>query len=1074
MQSTIAPARAQHRRRQTAFERNLLPAFARWLVRQIEHHRPDYLIPAETKGARLLETVIAYARDVLGTPIDVPVLYATALAYLDSAVLARSRVLIFDDTVKTGLNLQRNRLRAERFGARHVVAIACIGHATEDGTKPPVPCWRLADDDRYRDYVWQLTELVAARGLPPEVDHHVFALKLPERLPAAWESLKRELGRYGTLSIDAPVASPEDIVGATLHFPRLPGTTTYPTSGPVHDEGVSKVRLFVDGSTGRVYVVPVSFPALDLPPSMGDVRVLDDALSWVRRWAQHEGSVGELLLAQARTPDPELLLRALSTTAELDLVCGLARVLSNLFGCTDVGLTLERELFLRLYGESAGEQIAAHMEREIAAALTDAAPEAMPGEESEPALVLDVEVIETTKRIAIGLKELYAQRTAEPDHDPIERVGRSLSEIAEALGLVDRLLVSRCLDYGLAMTTLVPYVDASPRDDGSMQLRRRYRVSESAKHLGDYEDKDDIERQMSEETVALVAYYLREHSDRFAGAAVPLDLVGQLTAILRPLALEKFGIPIRVAFSGSRPVIVLHDGPPPATVATFVSSLFRHDPAGIVPTARFEDRYQANRLLLDTRECMIELETWLDRLTTIIDAEISAQETDAMLLSWAMCTDRRLGLTHVRATLELALDELVRPLNVLLRGEPNDPIRGARERADRQLATAREQLDRLSTGCALRTRLVEAKPSKQERRLSESFVAPTDTAIYTVPLVLIEGIDAVGLLVERLETVSTRLDAEARLGEADHAALRVVRSACARLARTLTSMGEAEDDVAAPALPARQAIVALAEALLHLTRMLRAFSRASVGAYLDDGGAVRRARSAHGEQTALYADLSGSFEHAVAHEIDVDYEWKNSGLNVVSQWGKAFGGTHHQDRQGDAIWLGFESPGDAAAIGAAAVQQHFRVFRSTAAAELTWGAYVVVNHDPLQLADGGNAIGVCLDRAAKLADRRKHDANIVEQVLLTPEAVSRCSPPLQELMSRLEPVELAPVDHPHARFIPSALDVDAVMRSWCERVRSAAAAALADLRFAIGAADACDETPIALGDAADGAEAESA
>jgi hypothetical protein len=202
----------------------------------------------------------------------------------------------------------------------------------------------------------------------------------------------------------------------------------------------------------------------------------------------------------------------------------------------------------------------------------------------------------------------------------------------------------------------------------------------------------------------------------------------------------------------------------------------------------------------------------------------------------------------------------------------------------------------------------------------------------------------------------------------------------------------------------------------------------------------------------------------------VDYEWKNTGLNVVGQWGKAFGGSHHQDRRGDAIWLGFRNAGDPAVICAAAVQQHMRVFRSVALPQLTWGLYIVVNHDPFQSGDGGNAIGLCLDRAAKLVDEHKQDMGITERVLLTPEAVTLCSPPLQELMVELDPVQLAPLDDQRVHFVPSTVDIDAVMASWCERV-SAAAASLVDAR---PVPQAEDETTIALSDAADAAEADSA
>ena len=46
----------------TAFERTLLPGFAAWAIEQIARWEPDYIVPAETKGARVLDAALTYAR----------------------------------------------------------------------------------------------------------------------------------------------------------------------------------------------------------------------------------------------------------------------------------------------------------------------------------------------------------------------------------------------------------------------------------------------------------------------------------------------------------------------------------------------------------------------------------------------------------------------------------------------------------------------------------------------------------------------------------------------------------------------------------------------------------------------------------------------------------------------------------------------------------------------------------------------------------------------------------------------------------------------------------------------------
>jgi adenine/guanine phosphoribosyltransferase-like PRPP-binding protein len=110
----------------TAFERRLLPALAGWFLERVRDSSPDYLIPVETKGARLLEAVLIYARDRLGSAIDVPVIYSTALPYLPPGALQNARVMIVDDAWRTGNNLQRHRRKIEEFGASAVDTVVCV------------------------------------------------------------------------------------------------------------------------------------------------------------------------------------------------------------------------------------------------------------------------------------------------------------------------------------------------------------------------------------------------------------------------------------------------------------------------------------------------------------------------------------------------------------------------------------------------------------------------------------------------------------------------------------------------------------------------------------------------------------------------------------------------------------------------------------------------------------------------------------------------------------------------------------------------------------------------------------
>jgi adenine/guanine phosphoribosyltransferase-like PRPP-binding protein len=1038
-------------RPRTAFDRNVLPGFARWLVGKIEEVRPDYLVPAETKGARVLEAVIAYARDELGTPIEVPVLYRTALAYMDEDALKGSVLMIVDDAVRSGNNLAVHREHVESCGARAVHAVVCIGLAAEGAEPPPAECYRLVDDpDLYREYVWQLTELIVARGLPPEVDHHVFELRLPGRLPAVWDEIQEVLSRYGDLSLDAPADSPDRLAGLTLHYPRLPGHADYPEDGPVRCGGPDKVRLFPDVATDRVYVVPVSFPALDLPASAAAEATPEEALEWLRRWSgRANAGVGAAIVEEARRLAPETLFRTLSAYAEVDLVRGLARALAAALPDGELSLTTDRNLFHRLYGRAAGERIAERIDEEVAAALAQPPTDAPP--EARPVLPLDTDVEDGTRAVAERLKALYEERRTQLGHAPVERVGLSLAEITAGLG-GNRLLASRCMDYGLAMTTLVPYVDSIARPDGTTSVERRYRVAEANRDEEPYEDIDAVDQEVSEEVVALIAWHVRHRCPRFADAPVPAAMVRALVAILRPFVLESHRIALRVRPGEPEPILTLRDGVRPVTLDQVTSPYFELDEQGVTPTDRFTELWDDGaRLRIDRRDLTQLIEAPLDLLIPPLQTDAPTPRLLQMLESWALVTDERLGLTHVQHALGSALDAAERPLRAIIRGPSGtrSPAPTATTGAG-FVSVARERLAALSSGWlqALHARLSTA--SRREQLLGASVPAPwDDEPVYELPGALIELVSAVAGLSERLDlaAASAAPPADADLARDAGRVAAVTVAGCLSIERALTSMS---DEI--PAAPdvgdGYDALVAAAERLLVVIARLRAFTAAVAGVYRGRTGVLTQPARAHRRRAAvLFADLAKSYEHALRNDRSQNARWKNDGLGLVAQWGRAFGGTEGRDRQGDDVWLEFERVGDPAVLCAAAVQMHTSALRSTGVADMWWGLRLAVDVGELTPGDGGNTIGERLDRAAKLA-KALDDEPSIERTLVTFEAAELCSPALREppLAGRLgKGVRIASAQGEGAELEPQVVDAGRTILALAARGRAAAARVAASI-----------------------------
>jgi hypothetical protein len=1022
----------------TAFERNLLPGFARWFVDRLERLRPDYLIPAETKGARLLESVSEYARRELGAPIQVPILYRTALAYIDAETLRGSRVMVLDDAVRTGSSLARHCEHVERWGVEEVHEAICIGFVGDGHAHRAEDCYRLVEDpDLYRQYVWQLTELVRARGLPPEVDHHVFELRLPGPLPLVWGEVEAALGQWGALSVDAPAEDWGRLCGLTLHFPEFPGTIAFPTNGPVRNEGPNKIRLFPDQAGDVVYVVPVSFPSLDLEgaPQAGFPAAV--ARELLRGWTGREGSVGELLASLAEKRDPEAVFRMLSASAETELVCGLTNLLRAVFGSGKVAVDPQRDLFHRLYGTTVGELLAERiaMELQRADGLPASSPAAPPDAEPAIPLFLSSAVVENTRDVAEGLKDLYEKRRQSPDFQPRERVGRSLAEIAATLD-GDRLLASRCVDFGLAMTTLVPYVDESRLGEGCLRVERRYRVSEANRGYP-FEDMAAVYQGMGEELITYCSDYLAEHSVRFKGRNLPIAVATSLVAIMRPM-LEKLELPIGVEPGQPEPAIVLRSKPQAIGPREVESAFFVLEGADaqIVPSPYFRERCEANQLRIDRWDFTESIENFLDLMMPVLDG-LEEDKLGEVLGGWSMSSDRMLGLTHVQSAIEAALAAIEPPLTRMVRGQAHRRS----ERLSESIATiersARSALKVLDGDWATIAEQCWPRHTKRVASLLESGAPPADaSSLFEMPAALLDALGAATLLTTRLDQISARVWHGNELDD-DGKLVAAIGRAVAALRRSLASL-EGDDLLAKPLPQELPRVPDVAEQLLSLLGILGAFAAASVGSFRGPKGLrATYAGEDDRERCILFMDLAESFVHAIQHSPEENRKWKNLALGCAAQWGKAFGGVKPRDPEGDAIWLEFETV-SAAVLCGAAIQVHAHALRSTGVAQLQWGLRMAVDVGRIRNGEDGNAIGLALDRPATLAKKVK-DEDSIERVLVTPSAAERCPVTLrcEPLMSLLgEEVKLAEIDHEAALMEPWSVDCAATVASMAAHLRS--------------------------------------
>lgn|GEM_PF-4916945 len=1019
----------------TAFERNMLPGFAEWALEQIERWEPDYLVPAETKGARVLDAVLSYGRNELGARVPIPVVYGSALSYLPPQELRTARMMIVEDGVRTGSNLGRHRDLIAGHEVEEIEAIACIGCGADPERRTEVACFLHADPELYQRYVWQLTELVVARGLPPEVDHFLFELQLPGRLAVSYPQLASELSHYGMLTIDGPAWRADEIQSMTLHFPRLPGAEALP---PESGDGAFKVRFFPDPANERVFVVPISLPTLTMPGAKPGVPAARGyATEAITRELGHVPPISELLVERAFTLDPRTLFRAVSAGREVELMRGLADVLRDRLPGSS--LRAQGEVFERLFGAAVGSDVAVLVAEKVSEVLGGLAqaPEALPEAESEPPLFLDSDVETATEGIARELKSLYDVASEDPEHDPATRVGLAMSELAALLPGKDPLLASRCVDFGLALTTLVPYIDELPDADGVLRIQRCYRVSENNRGKDrSYLSLDSIRRKKSEEAVALICMRLQQTLPGYENQPIPTSLLSPIVSIMQTLVLAAKSISLKALPTPADGLdLILLDTVDPVRIGAEVSGDFVIDDGGsVAPTEGFEERYRRRLLRLDLDDCTEAIEENLDKIVSLLSG-LEQTEQGALLAGWAMATDRRLGLSHVRSSIQSALDSLRRPLNLIRTSEPHARSEGTAERTALALESARRKLEVLKSNWSepAERDAPKAGGRSRDRVLGSLGAAHKSPEIFEFAEAVCDMIGALGDVVERLDVVSAEEWPQDRERQGKEVASQL-RAGRVKAEHALCGLASQKTHVPGGKPQSEAEVEAVAEELLDLVEHLKAFAAAIAGVYCGPNTRIAPPNAGAARHAAILSlDLADSTARAEAVEPDRNKRWVNEGLNLAAQWTRVFGGYEFSDRKGDELIAEFES-GDRAALTGAVVLAHAAALRSTGLPTLSWSFHAGVDYGEIDDADGGNIIGSCVNRAAKLA---KAAPGGQSTVTVGEEGLRFCSPVL-----RSEPLSLPgeEVSIGERQMHPRHLDSTATITELSARIREAAAA----------------------------------
>jgi hypothetical protein len=1041
-QPKFAHASALRAAVQTPFERNVLPDFASWLGDLIGSTNPDVLMPVETKGARLVDAALAYMDEHLHLP-DIPVRLRRSLDYTAPEDLLDRRVLVVDDATHSGNTLNRYRKRIEDCcpGATPILA-ACFGALAPDGARrsrvrDTISCFREYLPDAYRENAWELTELVVARGLPPEVDHHM--LRVPARIPLAreWAAILDRLAPFGVIDDFGAVSADGLLYAATLHWPTFAPSELLVSDGPIRREGVVKVRLFADTLANELVIIPLAYLEVEVG-RRGSQPFLtpSEATTIFADWAgeTRAAGVGRLLLERAsRTARmSDVLYNAVCTTVEVKLIRETLAALHDVVGVND--MRFDERHFERLYGPS------------VAPALLSAITEAVNEEDSADSDIEPLRPHEPLQRVSDRcdcvvrhLKRGFERQNrgrSESDFEPYMLSFSELASAPECASAADPLTLSRCLDYALSIGSVVP-ATFHRADGNGMLLRRQYRTAEQTHEdeLG-FHDLESHREDIASETIAATTLYLSRRTETWRERGVPLDTLSNVVAVLRAAFTEMQQMAITVVPGVQAPEIVVlvsrYAGPDDEVRLRHVQSAhFQITADGeIEPTPAFVDLYSRGDLLIGRRRLLSQLEGYLGTLAPALD-EI---DVESSLAPWAMVASSRLGLDHVMHNVDLAVAKLNDVGHVLARGLELESgwLVDAVDESRRLLTGAREvKLPSLTPDWHSMLHTLWSEPTSIERELYETAQAAVgyDGELYSVVGAFC---DVIARFLDELSLVKLA-DSSASLSDQEA----IGRDALETIAevKTLLSSMRSPGYEAVPSPPGGELARRLGSELSDLCRMLQRFIAAYAWRQHRAGsdGSMRLGRRPRTRASViLSADLTKSTQRSATVDHETYRLWIADGLSLIAEWAKAFGAREVPERvpEGDDIILEFLDA-DGAALAAALVNEHFRALRAIGQDRLSYDLRCAVDEGEVSPSYGGGLVSRAFNVATKLAKTGPPN-----RLLLTPRMYDSCSSDLRAFLSK-EPSHVDLADGAEAgRFVPLLADSQAILRAYVARLNA--------------------------------------